>query len=101
MENELGPGSGYGAGVLGVKRLSRKVWALHSSFRREKTVKCNICQQDFANSEDLKAHMERDHTLEERQDSQLESPDMMAQEEEQAAEGPPAEGPPVIPGKNN
>jgi hypothetical protein len=84
-----------------VKRQGRKVRALHTSHRREKTVKCNICDQDFANSEELKAHKERDHTLEERQDSELESPDMMAQEEEQAAEGPPAEGPPVIPGKNN
>jgi hypothetical protein len=61
-------------------------------------VKCNICQQDFANSEELKSHIERDHTLEERKDEELEAPDMMAQEEEQAAEGPPGG---VIPGKNN
>jgi hypothetical protein len=61
-------------------------------------VKCSICDQDFANSEELKAHMERDHTLEERQDEELEAPDMMRQEEEQAAEGPPGG---VIPGKNN
>jgi hypothetical protein len=60
-------------------------------------VKCTVCNQDFANSEELKAHMERDHPAEERDDSELESPDMMRQEEDQAAEG----GPPVIPGKNN
>jgi hypothetical protein len=39
-------------------------------------VKCNICEQEFANSEELKAHMERDHTLEERGDEELEAPDM-------------------------
>lgn len=61
-------------------------------------MKCNICQQDFANSEELKSHLERDHTLEERKDEELEAPDMMAQEEEQAAEGLPGG---VIPGKNN
>ena len=60
-------------------------------------MKCNVCDQDFANSEELKAHMERDHSAEERGDAELESPDMMRQEEQQAAEG----GPPVIPGKNN
>jgi hypothetical protein len=59
-------------------------------------LKCEICHQDFANSEEIKAHMERDHTLEEREDAELEAPDMIQQEEEQAAEGPP-----VIPGKNN
>ena len=64
-------------------------------------MKCEICNQEFANSEELKAHTERDHTLEEREDAHLESPDMIAQEEQQAAEGPAAEVPPVIPGKNN
>jgi C2H2 type zinc finger protein len=59
-------------------------------------VKCNVCEREFANSEDLKAHMERDHTLEDRGDEELEKPDMMQQEEEQAAEGPP-----IVPGKNN
>lgn len=59
-------------------------------------MKCEICNEEFANSEDMKAHMERDHTLEERDDAELEAPDMMAQEEQQAAEGPP-----VIPGKTN
>ena len=39
-------------------------------------MKCDICEQEFANSEELKAHMERDHTLEERGDEELEAPDM-------------------------
>ena len=64
-------------------------------------MKCNVCDQEFANSEDLKAHMERDHTLEERNDANLEAPDMMQQEEQQAAEGPDQGAPPIVPGKNN
>jgi len=54
-------------------------------------VKCEICDAEVANSEELKAHLEREHTLEERGDEELEKPDMMDQ---------PAEGAPVIPGKN-
>ena len=57
----------------------------------DKALKCEICNQDFANSEEMKAHMERDHTLEEREDAELEAPDMIEQ----------AESAPVIPGKNN
>ena len=40
-------------------------------------MKCSICGADVANSEELKAHMEREHTLEEREDEELEKPDMM------------------------
>ena len=57
----------------------RKIWALHTS-EGGKTVKCHICEQEFANSEELKAHMERDHTLEERGDEELEAPDMAPDE---------------------
>ena len=56
----------------------------------DKTLKCEICNQDFANSEELKAHTERDHTLEERRDAELESPDMIERPEEA----------PIVPGKN-
>jgi len=56
-----------------------------------KAVKCEICDAEVANSEELKAHLEREHTLEERGDEELEKPDMMDQ---------PAQGAPVIPGKN-
>ena len=56
-------------------------------------MKCEICDQEFANSEEMKAHMERDHTLEERGgDEELEKPDMMREQEEHA---------PIVPGKNN
>ena len=47
-------------------------------------MKCEICGQDFANSEEIKAHMERDHTLAERGDEELEKPDMMRDEAEHA-----------------
>ena len=73
-----------------MERLSRKVWTLHTS-KGGKALKCEICNQEYANSEELKAHMERDHTLEERDDVELEAPDMVDQ----------AESAPVIPGKNN
>ena len=53
-------------------------------------MKCDICNAEVANSEDLKAHMEREHPLEERGDEELEAPDML--EEPQQA--------PVVPGKN-
>jgi hypothetical protein len=56
-------------------------------------VKCEICDQEFANSEEMKAHMERDHTVEERGgEGELEKPDMMREQEERA---------PIVPGKNN
>ena len=54
-------------------------------------MKCEICDAEVANSEELKAHLEREHTLEERGDEELEKPDLMDQ---------PAEGMPVVPGKN-
>jgi hypothetical protein len=56
-----------------------------------RTVKCEICDREFANSEEMKAHMERDHTLEERGDEELEKPDMMPDQAERA---------PIVPGKN-
>ena len=54
-------------------------------------MKCEICDQEIANSEEMKAHMEREHPIDERGDEQLEKPDML-QEQEQPA--------PIIPGKN-
>ena len=54
-------------------------------------MKCEICGQDFANSEEIKAHMERDHTLDETGDEELEKPDMMQDQAERA---------PIVPGKN-
>jgi hypothetical protein len=55
-------------------------------------VKCEICDKEFANSEEIKAHIERDHTLDERGEDELEKPDMMREQEE---------GAPIVPGKNN
>jgi hypothetical protein len=52
------------------------------------TVKCDVCGTEVANSEEMKAHMEREHSLDEREDEELEEPDFA---DKQA---------PVIPGKN-
>ena len=46
---------------------------------------CEICNREFANSEAVKAHMERDHPLDERGDEELEKPDLI---EEPAEETP-------------
>lgn len=55
-------------------------------------MKCEICDAEVANSEEMKAHMEREHPLDERgDDEELEKPDLMDQ---------PNQGAPVIPGKN-
>ncbi len=54
-------------------------------------MKCGICDAEVANSEELKAHMEREHTLEERGDEELEKPDLIDQ---------PLSGAPIVPGKN-
>lgn len=51
---------------------------------------CEICDAEVANSEELKAHMEREHSLEERGDEELEKPDL-------AEEPVPA---PINPGKS-
>ena len=55
-------------------------------------MKCDICEREFANSEELKDHMEREHPLDERGDEELETPDMAPDVRESA---------PVIPGKSN
>ncbi|HKV86818.1 MAG TPA: hypothetical protein VJT78_02345 [Candidatus Dormibacteraeota bacterium] len=46
-------------------------------------MKCDICDEDFANSEEVKLHKERVHPLDERKsDEELESPDRMDTEPE-------------------
>jgi hypothetical protein len=47
-----------------------------------RTVKCEICEQEFANSVELEKHKERVHPLGD--DENLEKPDLL-QEEEQPA----------------
>ncbi len=55
-------------------------------------MKCEICDADVANSEELKAHLEREHPLDERSDEdELEKPDLMEE---------PVPLAPVIPGRN-
>lgn len=49
-------------------------------------MKCEICDREFANSEAVKLHMERDHPLDEREDEELEKPDLI---EEPAKEDAP------------
>ena len=54
-------------------------------------MKCDVCGAEVANSEEMKAHVEREHPLDEREDEELEEPDY-ADDKVQPA--------PVIPGKN-
>lgn len=54
-------------------------------------MRCEICDQEVANSEEMKAHMEREHPLDERGDEELEKPDLTPEPEQTA---------PIIPGKN-
>ena len=44
-------------------------------------MKCEVCGTEIANSEELKAHMEREHSLDER-DEELEMPDLAPEREE-------------------
>ena len=47
-------------------------------------MKCDVCNEEFANSEEVKLHKERVHPLDERKsgDENLEQPDMMDGEPE-------------------
>lgn len=48
-------------------------------------MKCDICDEEFANSEEVKLHKERDHPMDERNvqgDEQLEAPDQLDAEPE-------------------
>ena len=54
-------------------------------------MRCEVCDAELANSEELKAHMEREHPLGEGADEELEAPDMLEQQEKGAT---------IIPGKN-
>jgi hypothetical protein len=76
--------------------LCRSVWAERfgrstTSEAEGKSVKCDICDEDFANSVELEKHKEREHPMGEG-DEKLEKPDMMPEEVQSA---------PVIPGKTN
>jgi len=51
-------------------------------------MKCDVCGAEVANSEELKAHMEREHAPNEG-DEELEAPDLIQQEEEAEVPGRP------------
>jgi len=53
-------------------------------------VKCDICNEEFANSIELDKHKEREHPLGD-DDDNLEKPDMLQDQELPA---------PIVPGKN-
>lgn len=52
-------------------------------------MKCDICDEDFANSVELEKHKEREHPMG-GDDEQLEKPDLMPEDSQPA---------PVVPGK--
>jgi hypothetical protein len=72
-----------------VERLGPKVLAHTIRHGRVIPVKCDICDEEFANSVELEKHKEREHPMGD--DEELEKPDHM-QEEMQSA--------PVVPGKS-
>jgi hypothetical protein len=68
-----------------VKRLGRKVRALQTSNRRTEDLKCDICEQEFANSEEVKNHKEEAHPMGEgggEKPDLMENPGMKPEESE-------------------
>ncbi|HEY1455858.1 MAG TPA: hypothetical protein VGG31_05135 [Candidatus Dormibacteraeota bacterium] len=57
-------------------------------------MRCDICNEDFPNSEEIKLHKEREHPMGERKDEELESPDRV--EGEESTDGEPVRPEPVI-----
>lgn len=74
-----------------LERLGRKVRALRTTVAEGSSVKCDICNEEFANSVELEKHKEHEHPLGE-EDEKLEKPDMMREEVPGS--------PPIVPGKN-
>lgn len=70
--------------VFEMRRSSRKVLAPQTSLEGN-AVKCEVCGTEVANSEEMKAHMEREHSIDER-DEELEEPDLMDREEAQVGQ---------------
>jgi hypothetical protein len=48
-------------------------------------MQCDVCGQEIANSEEMKAHKEREHPVDADDDSELESPDMTEGQEQPEA----------------
>ena len=57
-------------------------------------MKCDVCGTEVANSEEMKAHKEQEHSLDER-DEELEEPAYMDGDQDQSQRAP------IIPGKTN
>ena len=57
-----------------MERLGRKVRTLHTSNWRDTQLKCDMCGQEFANSEEIKRHKEQVHPMGE---GDGEKPDLM------------------------
>lgn len=55
-------------------------------------MRCDICDQEFANSEEVKAHKERDHPMGEPNDAGVEKSDAMKED----SESEPVEPEPVV-----
>ncbi len=55
-------------------------------------MKCDICDQEFANSEEVKAHKEREHPMGTQKNEDVENPDMMDKD----SESEPVEPEPVV-----
>jgi hypothetical protein len=45
-------------------------------------MKCDICDQEFANSEEVQAHKEREHPMGMQQGEDVENPDLMDKDSE-------------------
>src|SRR5207302_5917191 len=73
-----------------MRRLGRKVRASHNSHAEGKAVKCEICDERFANSAELEKHKEREHPMG-AGDEDREKPALLKEQEQRA---------PIIPGKN-
>jgi hypothetical protein len=57
-------------------------------------MKCDICDHEFANSEEVKAHKERDHPMGRQTDADLENPEMAEMDKDSESE--PVEPEPVV-----
>jgi hypothetical protein len=75
-----------------MSRVGHKVWALQLQIGRRKEMKCDICHEEFANSEEVKVHKEREHPMGKQQDDDLVEPDAIGK----SSESDPSEPAPVV-----
>jgi hypothetical protein len=55
-------------------------------------MKCDICDEEFANSEEVKAHKEREHPMGKQQEDDFENPEVIDKD----SESEPVEPEPVV-----